>query len=61
MGAIGLAAAPVAALQPSAERWLAVWLAAAALALVVGVVTMRQKALRTGSPARLVPRAAASR
>ena len=49
MGAIGLAAAAVGALQPSAERWLAVWLAAAALAFVVGVVTMRRKARRVGS------------
>jgi hypothetical protein len=49
MGAIGLAAAGIAAMQPSAERWLAVWLAAAALALAVGIVAMRRKAMRIGS------------
>src|SRR5688500_16853777 len=48
MGAIGLAAAAVSAVQPSAERWLVVWLAAATLAFVVGAVTMRRKALRMG-------------
>jgi hypothetical protein len=50
MGAIGLAAAAAAAWQPSAERWLVVWLAAAAVALVVGVVAMRRKAARIGAP-----------
>ena len=50
MGAIGLAAAVVAAVQPSAERWLAVWLAAAAVAFAVGLVTMRRKAARAGVP-----------
>ncbi len=57
MGAIGLAASVLSAVQPSAERWLVVWLAAAALAFVVGAVTMRRKALRmglllTGAPGR---------
>jgi len=49
MGAVGLTAAGVGAMQPSAERWLAVWLAAAGLALIVGVVTMRRKAMRMGA------------
>jgi hypothetical protein len=48
MGAIGLAAAAMSAVQPSAERWLAVWLTAAAVAFVVGVWTMRAKARRLG-------------
>jgi hypothetical protein len=50
MGAVGLAAAAIASQQPSAERWLAVWLTAAAIALVVGVLMMRRKAARLGAP-----------
>jgi hypothetical protein len=50
MGGIGLAAAAVGAVQPTAERWLAVWLGAAAAAMVVGVVSMRRKARRLGMP-----------
>lgn len=46
MGSIGLAAAGVAAFQPSAERWLATWLVAAAVGLMVGLMTMRRKATR---------------
>jgi hypothetical protein len=50
MGAVGLAAAAIASQQPSPERWLAVWLTAAAIALVVGVLMMRRKAARLGAP-----------
>ena len=50
MGAIGLTAATLAATQPSAERWLLVWLVAAAAAVGVGVVTMWRKAARLGAP-----------
>jgi hypothetical protein len=50
MGTVGLIAAATAAIQPSAERWLAVWLIAAVAALTVGLVTMRRKAARLGSP-----------
>src|SRR5687767_8385893 len=50
MGAIGLAAAVLAAHQSSAERWLIVWLPAAAIALVVGVAAMLRKAARLGAP-----------
>ena len=50
MGGIGLAAAAVGALQPSAERWLAVWLTAAAIAFTVGMWLMRRKAARLGAP-----------
>jgi hypothetical protein len=50
MGGVGLGAAGVAALQPTAERWLAVWLAAAVIALAVGVLAMRRKAARLGAP-----------
>ena len=50
MGAIGLAAAVLAANQSSAERWLLVWLLAAAVALGVGVTAMWRKAARIGAP-----------
>ena len=57
MGAIGLVAAWVGALQPTGERWLVVWLSAAVIALIVGLIAMRRKAVRigsvlTGAPAR---------
>lgn len=50
MGVIGLVGAVVAAPQTSSERWLAVWLATATLAFVVGVATMWRKAARVGAP-----------
>jgi hypothetical protein len=50
MGVIGLAAAVLAANQGSAERWLIVWLLAAAVALGIGVTTMLRKASRLGAP-----------
>ena len=50
MGAIGLAAAILAANQRSAERWLVVWLLAAAVALGIGVTAMWRKAARSGAP-----------
>ena len=50
MGAIGLAAAVVAASQGSAERWLVVWLLAGGAALAIGVTSMWRKAARLGAP-----------
>ncbi|HUG89794.1 MAG TPA: hypothetical protein VML55_03110 [Planctomycetaceae bacterium] len=50
MGAVGLAAAVLAANQSSAERWLVVWLLAAAVALGIGVIAMWRKAARRGAP-----------
>jgi hypothetical protein len=44
MGCIALAASALAAVQTRPENWLAVWLSAAALALVVGVTAARLKA-----------------
>ncbi len=57
MGAIGLIAAGVGARQPTADRWLATWLAAASVAAIVGLVAMTWKAHRaamtlTGTNAR---------
>ncbi len=50
MGGIGLVAAILAANQPSAARWLAVWLLAAAVAVAIGVTSMWRKAARGGAP-----------
>lgn len=57
MGVIALAAAAMAARQPTGDRWLLTWLAAAALAAVVGLIMMARKArvarvTLTGSNAR---------
>ncbi|MEW6323304.1 MAG: hypothetical protein AB1635_19715 [Acidobacteriota bacterium] len=48
MGGVGLAAAAGGALAGSPEAWLAVWLAAAAVALGVGLTAMHAKAARAG-------------
>src|SRR5262245_2154821 len=50
MGGVGLTAAAIAAIQPTPMRWLAVWMGAAAIAFVVGILAMRQKARRGGVP-----------
>ena len=50
MGVIGLAAAVLAANQRSAERWLIVWLLAAAVALSIGITAVLRKAARLGVP-----------
>jgi hypothetical protein len=50
MGAIGLAAAILAANQRSSDRWLVVWLLAAVVALCIGVAAMLRKAARLGAP-----------
>lgn len=57
MGVVGILAAGVGAVQPTAERWLVTWLIAAVVALGVGLVAMRRKAARlglglNGAPAR---------
>ena len=49
MGVIALAASVVAAQQPSGDRWLLVWLSAAAIAAIVGLITMARKARTAGS------------
>jgi hypothetical protein len=54
LGAIGLAAAILAANQRSAARWLVVWLLAAAVALGIAVTTMWRNGWEgpLGSPTR---------
>jgi hypothetical protein len=48
MGGIALGAAVLASRQSSPDRWLMVWLVAAAVACVVGMIAMWQKAARSG-------------
>ena len=48
MGAVALVASAVAASQPTGDRWLAVWLGAAAIAAVVGLFAMARKARHAG-------------
>lgn len=50
MGVVGLAAAFLAAGQPSPARWLIVWLLAATVALSIGAAAMSRKAARIGAP-----------
>jgi len=47
-GVIGLIAAVVGARQPTADRWLGTWLAAASVAVIVELVAMTMKAHRAG-------------
>ncbi len=44
MGVTALAAAPIAARQPSVERWLVVWLVAGLAAFALGLLSMVRKA-----------------
>jgi hypothetical protein len=50
MGVVALAAAALAASQPTLERWLAVWLAGAAVAATIAGWTVVHKAGRAGLP-----------
>jgi hypothetical protein len=50
MGATAAVAAWLAARQGSPRRWLAVWLAEAALAFVIGLWSIHRKASRAGLP-----------
>ena len=49
MGVVALAASAVAARQPTSDRWLMVWLVAAALAAVLGLLAMVRKAKQGGN------------
>jgi hypothetical protein len=55
MGLTALAAAAIAARQPTPGAWLSVWLAEAALAVAIGVVAVWRKARRAGLPALVAP------
>jgi hypothetical protein len=48
MGGLGAAAALLAAVQPTPDRWLAVWLGTATVAAAVGVAAILRKARRAG-------------
>ncbi len=48
MGVVALVASVVAARQPSDDRWLMTWIGAAAIAAIVGLITMARKAKRGG-------------
>jgi hypothetical protein len=50
IGAVGVVAAVVGAMQPTVERWLASWLTAAAVAFAIEVVAIRRKASQAGVP-----------
>jgi hypothetical protein len=49
MGATALAASALAARQPTADRWLGVWLIEAIVAVAIGAAAMGRKARRTRS------------
>jgi hypothetical protein len=55
MGATALVAAFLAARQPNTESWLATWMAEAAVALLIGAVSMYLKARRIDSPPLSAP------
>lgn len=59
MGTLAFLAAPVADRQPSPERWLLVWIATSAMAVLVGALAMRRKMQRrvaaTGATLLTVP------
>ena len=48
MGLVAIAASVLAAPQPTGDRWLATWLAAAAVAATIGLAAMARKAERAG-------------
>ena len=49
MGVVAIASAYAASMQPTRERWLAIWLIAATLAFVIGFVGMHAKARAAGT------------
>lgn len=55
MGLTALGAAAVAAMQTSRERWLAVWLVEAVVAVAIGAVSIVTKARRRGVPLDVGP------
>jgi len=55
MGCTALAAAGVAASQADAGRWLAVWVAEAGLAILIGIAAAAHKSARAGMPLLSAP------
>ncbi len=55
MGTTALAAAALAALQTSRDRWLLVWLVEALVAIAIGTVTLVRKARHAGLPLSASP------
>ena len=55
MGASALVAAGVATMQPTRDRWLAVWLVDAVVAIAIGAFTLVRKARRSGLPLSASP------
>lgn len=55
MGATALIAAVIAGRQPTFNRWMAAWLAEAALAVTVALLTAREKARRKGTALSSAP------
>jgi hypothetical protein len=49
MGSVAVAASMLAAAQPSVRGWIAIWLGTGVLGLVIGGITMSQKARRRGT------------
>jgi hypothetical protein len=49
MGIVAVAAAVIADRQPTSDRWLLTWLAAAAVASVLGLIAMARKARQSGA------------
>ncbi len=50
LGVVGLAAAPIAAVQPTHQGWLVTWLMAAAVAIPLGGSAVLRKTRRAGVP-----------
>jgi hypothetical protein len=55
MGTTVLAAAPLAALQPTPARWLAVWIAEAIVAVAIATAAVARKARIGGTPMLAAP------
>ena len=55
MGVSALVAAGVATVQPTRDRWLAVWLVDAVVAIAIGAFTLVRKARRSGLPLSASP------
>jgi len=50
MGTVAVVAAIAGSMQPTPERWLATWIAAAVIAFAIGVMAVWRKAAQAGMP-----------